>query len=221
MRTHVYVDGFNLYDRLLQARPRFKWLNPVLLSRNALRSNNEITKLRYFTARISGRLDPTAPGRQQVYLDALASVPQVTVHMGSFLSTTKFAGLVHPPEFKPSPSKDLPLRWPDVVKIHRTEEKGSDVNLACHLLLDAFQDSFDVAAVVSNDSDLTEAIRIATQDLKKVVGLLSPVGNPNAAPSAAASFVRRLNTSHLAASQFPDSLQLPEGTRLEKPSSWS
>jgi hypothetical protein len=38
----------------------------------------------------------------------------------------------------------------------KVEEKGSDVNLASHLLLDAFQNSFDVGAVLSNDSDLVE-----------------------------------------------------------------
>ena len=58
------------------------------------------------------------------------------------------------------------------------EKKRSDVNLACHLLLDAFHNNFDVAAVLSNDSELVEPIRIVTQVLGKPVGLLSPHADP-------------------------------------------
>ena len=36
------------------------------------------------------------------------------------------------------------------------EEKGSDVNLASHLLVDGFTGKYEVAVVVSNDADLLE-----------------------------------------------------------------
>jgi len=49
------------------------------------------------------------------------------------------------------------------------EEKGSDVNLACHLVNDAWAGRFDAAVVISNDTDLVEPIRIVTQELKKNV----------------------------------------------------
>ena len=55
--------------------------------------------------------------------------------------------------------------YPVVAKVWKTEEKGSDVNLASHLVYDACQGSFDVAAVLSNDTDLVEPIRIVTQEL--------------------------------------------------------
>ena len=80
------------------------------------------------------------------------------------------------------------------------------MNLACLLLLDAFQGSFDVAAVLSNDSDLVEPIRIITQVLRTPVDLLSPVPNPNPELSRASSFIRRLSASDLAAAQFPNPL---------------
>ncbi|MEM7621300.1 MAG: NYN domain-containing protein [Pseudomonadota bacterium] len=94
--------------------------------------------------------------------------------------------------------------WPDVVKVLKTEEKGSDVNLASHLLFDACQNNFDVAAVLSNDSDLVEPIRFVTQDIGKTVGLLSPVKNPNPELEAVSSFVRRIRPAHLEASLCPD-----------------
>lgn len=218
MRTIVYVDGFNLYFRMLHRLPSAKWLDIASLSRKKLRPSNVVTGVKYYTARVSGRIDPRAPARQQVYLDALATLPEVSVHMGTFLTSEKFAGLVKPPDFRPKAS--MPHPWPDVVKVIRVEEKGSDVNLASHLLLDAFQDSYDVAAVVSNDSDLVEPIRIATEVLGKPVGLLSPVSNPNPELQRVSSFIRRISASDLLACQFASPLTLPDGRMIARPASW-
>lgn len=219
MRTIIYVDGFNLYFRLLEKRPPLKWLNVKALAEKLLKPANIVVGVRYYTAHVSGRIDPTAPARQQLYLDALRTVPEVSLHMGAFLLSEKFAGLVKPPDFRPRIT--LPQPWPDVVKVIKVEEKGSDVNLACHLLLDAFQGNFDVAAVLSNDSDLVEPIRIVTQVLGKPVGLLSPVPNPNPELSRVSSFIRRISVSDLAASQFSDPVLRADGSHVNKPPSWS
>lgn len=219
MRTTIYVDGFNLYYRMLKSHPSLKWLNIKALAERVLSKDNKVTAVRYYTARVTGRFDASAPRRQEIYLDALATIPEVSVHMGSFLSSEKFAELVHPPEFRPQ-IEGLPEPWPNVVKILKTEEKGSDVNLASHLLLDAFQDSFDVAAVLSNDTDLVEPMRIVTKILNKKVGLLSPVGNPSSQLRSVASFVRRLSRSDLAASQFDNPLPRIGEAQLVKPQEW-
>jgi len=138
--------------------------------------------------------------------------------MGSFLTSEKFAGLVKPPEFRPRVT--LPEPWPDVVKVLKVEEKGSDVNLASHLLLDAFQNNFEVAAILSNDSDLVEPVRIVSQVIKKPVGLLSPVANPTRDLGRVASFIKRISLSDLAVSQFPDPLIRADGSAVQKPTSW-
>lgn len=218
MRTIVYVDGFNLYYRMLASEPALKWLNIRKLAETILKPSNVLVGVKYFTARVSGHLDPRAPARQQIYLHALATVPDISVHMGNFLLSKKFAGLVKPPDFRPPLS--LPQPWPDVVKVLKVEEKGSDVNLASHLLLDAFQGNYDVAAVLSNDSDLVEPIRIVTQVLGKPVGLLSPVSNPTPTLGKVSSFIRRISVSDLAASQFPSPLIRADGSQLLKPASW-
>lgn len=221
IRTIVYVDGFNLYFRLLVSRPSLKWLNIRKLAEVLLSPSNAIVGVKYYTARVSGHIDAGAPSRQQVYFDALATVPDISVYMGNFLLSEKFAGLVKPPEFRPRLSVPLPQPWPDVVKVVKMEEKGSDVNLACHLLLDAFQNNFDVAAVLSNDSDLVEPIRIVTQVLGKPVGLLSPVTNPTPQLRSVSSFLRRISVSDLGLSQFPNPLICADGSQLTKPPTWA
>ena len=218
MRTMIYVDGFNLYYRLLKDKPSLKWLDIKKLAETVLNPTNIIVGVKYYTARVSGRIDPHAPARQQVYFDALRTVPEVSIHEGTFLLTEKFAGLVKPPDFRPRLT--IPLPWPDVVKIIKVEEKGSDVNLACHLLQDAFAGDFDVAAVLSNDSDLVEPIRIATKVLGKTVGLLSPVPNPTSQLRLVASFIRHIRVSDLKKSQFPNPITDPNGGSILKPASW-
>ena len=70
MKTYVYVDGFNLYYGAVKDTP-YKWLNPQKLC-DLLLPNHNITKIKYFTARISARPnDPDQPTRQQFYLRAL------------------------------------------------------------------------------------------------------------------------------------------------------
>jgi hypothetical protein len=82
MRTIIYIDGFNLYHRLLKDNPRYKWLNLRTLAGELLQPQTQIQAVRYYTGRISGRFDLAAPARQQVYLDALKTVPEITVHLG-------------------------------------------------------------------------------------------------------------------------------------------
>ena len=94
MRTRVYVDGFNLYYGALKGT-RFKWVDPVRLAALLLPRGHAIDRLRYFTARVSGKVDPRA--RQRVYLNALATLPEVEVHYGRFLAKTAWRPLANLP----------------------------------------------------------------------------------------------------------------------------
>ena len=59
---------------------------------------------------------------------------------------------------------------PQKVWVDKTEEKGSDVNLASHLLRDAYNRRFEVAEIITNDSDLAEPVRIVSQEIKLPLG---------------------------------------------------
>jgi hypothetical protein len=162
-RTIVYIDGFNLYYRALKGTPH-KWLDIEAMSRAALPHTCVIERVNYYTAHVSGRLDAGAPRRQHSYLRAIATLPNVAIHYGNFLVTQKWAGLVQPPDFRPVTTLP-PGATPHVAFVWKTEEKGSDVNLGVHLVRDGFRGAFDLAAVLTNDTDLVEPIRIVTQEL--------------------------------------------------------
>ena len=66
------------------------------------------------------------------------------------------------------PCRPVDPKLGNLVEVIRTEEKGSDVSLAMHMVNVAHKDKFDCAAVVSNDSDLAEAMRIGKDECEKV-----------------------------------------------------
>lgn len=210
MRVRVYVDGFNLYYRAVRRTP-YKWLNLLALAKGLLDPTDTVDRVRYFTARVSPRAgDPDAPKRQQAYLSALSSLQEITVHYGRFLPKTKWRPVAHPV-------------WnPHVlIEVHDTEEKGSDVNLAAHLLNDGWRDRYDVALVMSQDTDLCEPLRMVKNDMGKQVGLVCLDGRePNKRLRTVASFVRHATQSRLAASQFPNPVLAGNGRHVHKPDTW-
>jgi hypothetical protein len=63
---------------------------------------------------------------------------------------------------------------PQFVEILDSEEKGTDVNLATHLLLDGFDQDYEQAVVVSNDSDLAFPIKMVREKFGISVGIVNP-----------------------------------------------
>jgi NYN domain len=218
LRTIVYIDGFNLYYRALKGTPH-RWLDIEALSAAVLPASHQIEAVKYYTAHVSGRTDPGAPARQHAYLRALATLPKVSIHFGNFLVSKKWSGLVQPPDFRPPFT--LPAgAAPAVAFTWKTEEKGSDVNLGVHLVCDAFRQNFDVAAVLTNDTDLVEPIRIVTQELGLPVILLTPTPKPAASLVRIATGGVRHVQPYIGPCQLPNSIPMPGKKPITKPAGW-
>lgn len=207
MTTNIYIDGFNLYYGALRKTP-YRWLNPEALCQLLL-SKNTIGEIKYFTALVSARPnDPDQPVRQQLYLRALGTLPKVSVYFGHFLTHPVTMALVVP--------SGQPQQYARVIK---TEEKGSDVNLATHLLHHAHMGRFDVGVVISNDSDLLEPIKIVRQELHKQVGIPIPHPHPSRALLPHIDFIKQIRAGVLNTAQFPATLTDAHGT-FTKPATW-
>lgn len=206
-RTNVYIDSWNLYFGCLKGTP-YRWLNVAEMVRLSMPVHYQINRIRFFTARVSARPhNPQAPVRQDTLFRALRTLPSLTMHFGQFLVSQTRMPLVSPAPGGP--------RFADVIK---TEEKGSDVNIATYLLVDAFDDDFEAAVVVSDDSDLVEPIAIVRRKFHKHVTVLSPRGQSRELSRIATRF-RRIDPAVLAASQFPPTLSDARGT-FTKPPGW-
>ena len=152
-------------------------------------------------------------------------MPAVEIEYGTFLSSAIRAPLLQcGADGQPVRVKDrlvvrkhangrVAMEW-----VHKSEEKGSDVNLASHLLKDAFEKDCECAVVVSNDSDLLTPIRMA-QGYGIVVGLVTPRPTGSVELRKLADFQKNLRKHHLAAAQFPKSLKDAHGS-VTKPGRW-
>jgi len=221
--VNVYVDGFNLYNGMFKkarVQADAKWLDLGAVALRVWPALAPINKVRYFTARVKPiPQDPLIVDRQDIYLRALAA-RGVDVHLGQFKPRTKkwfldaVAGTI--PRTMGATIVDL------VALISKYEEKGSDVNLGAYLVRDAALKNCDSAIVISNDSDLAEAIRIATTDFGVPVYIINP--HPNRACAelrAVGADVRELIPATVLKSMLPPVVVDAGGKSLTKPPAWT
>ncbi len=206
--ANAYIDGFNFYYGCVKGTS-YKWLNLSELCRCLLPKQFTLGAVKYFTARVSGLpSDPDKPTRQQTYLRALATVPDIQVVYGHFMRHPVRMPLVNPPA--------TGSKFAEVI---RTEEKGSDVNLATHLLVDAFTRVCDAALILSNDSDLLLPIKTARRRFLLKTIIVSPHPKPSLALVAEADFRRQIREWMLRSSLFSDPLSDSVGI-FRKPTGW-
>lgn len=207
----AYIDGFNLFYSSLKGT-KYKWLDLWSMCNSLLLPNQELKTIKYYSALVgSFANDQSRSDRQRFYLEALQTNPKIEVKLGYFSTH----------EVKMPKADDFRKGKITLVDVVKTEEKGTDVNLAVQMAVDAIRNEFDYAMLFSNDSDMAYAVQIAVQDSKKKVGLYI-------ARNAKSFKVLRKNISYvhtiapklLAAHQFPDEIKVSEKRTIKKPKDW-
>lgn len=207
MRTNVYIDGFNFYYGLVKNRPDLKWVDFASLSKALLLRKQELGRIRYFTAPAKSLVpNPEQTLRQQTYFDALETLPDLSIHKGKFHQQRK--------------RRPVDLSLTKFVWIHDMEEKGSDVNLATHLLLDAMKGDMESALVITDDTDQIEPLRRVRTDLGIAVGVASPRQRRDLSQIVRAAYFRPIWPEWLEEHQFPDRITADDGRIIERPSEW-
>ena len=245
MRVGVYVDGYNLYygGRSLCGRgtPGWRWLDIRAMADTLIRERRnwpgaQIERLVYCTARVDAADNPSGHADQDIYLRALTGASSVDhIAYGSYVTRVKYAPLAVKAASRSGGPQLVHPQWPVMVQdangnpvpdatfmisyAHR-EEKGSDVNVAAHLLVDVLTTVVDAAVVISNDSDLEFPVSYARTHVP--VGLVNPSRNYLAGalrgqPSDGVGnhWWHQLSPADLRASQLPD----PVGS-LARPVGW-
>lgn len=205
-RTIVYVDGFNLYYGALKGT-RHKWLDLQKLFQ-LLRPNEDIQQIHYFSALVGG----ASQADQEIYLRALATLPLVNIVLGRFKL-----------------KRVLCMNWACTFAGNRffqmPEEKHTDVNLALHMLDDAYQGRCENLILVSGDSDLVPALRMVKTRFPALrLILYVPANNP---VRGAAVELRSVADKHrslplilLPRCQFPAQISDGAGGFINKPPTW-
>ncbi|ANF32656.1 hypothetical protein A0130_14165 [Leifsonia xyli] len=147
----LYVDGFALYKGMLQRTyPEYKWLDLMALG-SRLFPHRDVIGVKFFTAALKPLTNNPGIGqRQQIYWRALRTTG-VEIVQGTFSFNKQYLP-VHPEQLDASGRVVT-------VRVKRPEEKGSDVALASHLIVDAMEDRADSYAVVT-DSDLVPPMQL-------------------------------------------------------------
>lgn len=227
----VYIDGLNFYYGLVKGT-RYKWLDFERFLKGILERAKKIfkgeippdlkvIKIKYFTTLVKGfSNDPQAPQRQMIFLKALEHTQNnFQIYYGSFSVNKKTRYLA-------SPITDSSGNEIKKVEVIEPEEKGSDVNLAVHLVNDAWLNEFDWAIIVSNDSDLSEALQIVREQNRKKILLIPPISKkstkntlkkPASKLFSNCDAILKIRDSDLKNSQLPDVIP---GTNIRKPDFW-
>ena len=212
-RTSFFIDGFNSYHSLKVWNPdpidpikrvykyrKYLWLDLYAYSLQFVRKQDTVGDVFYFSAYAYWR--PNAQQRHEKFVRALVN-SGVKPIMGAFKEKDRFCNKCH-----------------SYYKGH--EEKQTDVNIAIHLLKEAFLDSFDTAMLVTNDTDLVPAINMVKALFpKKRIGIVFPIDRWSSELKQVTHFWRKTTKKILKKSQFPEDVTLPDGTVISKPPSWS
>ncbi len=243
VRVTVLVDAYNLYyaGRKLCGRgvPGWRWLDIRSLAQTLVAEHAadwpgaRIDRVVYCTARISGAANPSGAADQDVYLKALLASGSVDhIEYGIYISKV----IKRPLATENHQRRPVIVRpqWPVTVQrnglavpdatfmasVATYEEKGSDVNVAAHLLVDVLAGGFDAAVVISNDSDLRWPVQEARRRVP--VGTVNPgsgytAGQLSGSPGAGVGrhWWRTLQAPDFAGHQLPD----PAGGH-RRPAGW-
>ncbi len=216
-RANVYVDGFNLYYGCLKGS-KYKWLDLAKLSSHLLKENYEVSKIYYCTAKVVDFKRDGVATRQGFYLNALRSLGNLEVIFGKFKKRQKSVYIDPPLDvlLQTGVSGAKPVKK-SVFKGESFEEKGTDVNLATQLLIDLYENNFDTALIISNDTDYKMAVHQVRKKGKKIFVVSSKLGcEPDVELREVSSkSTRKLTESMLKECQFPELV----GT-IRKPKDW-
>lgn len=199
-KTNFYIDGFNLYYGMMNAGfTHCKWLDIHLLANAIKHSSHDINKVKYFTSRINKNAEKRK--RQNTYIDALQT-KGVDVIFGEF--RTNWIGC-----------KNCSGGWYD------SKEKKTDVNIAVNVLRDAFKDDFDVAIIISGDSDLVPPV-IAVRELfpNKEVRIAFPPTHESNDLKKASNGSFTIGRHKLESALFPNIVNDKYGNSFIKPIQW-
>lgn len=200
-RVSFFIDGFNLYHAIADKKQwrAFKWLNLSKLASSFLKTSDTLSEVYYFTSYAYWK--PDSEKRHKIFINA-QEFYRVKPVLGNFRPKTKHCSLCKG-YFK------------------SYEEKETDVNIAIQLFEQALKDTFDTAIILSGDSDQIPTLEAMKKNFPgKKFGILIPPGRQAEQLKKHSHFYHKIKQHHLASCQLPDSILLPDGRTLSRPSKW-
>ncbi len=201
-RIVAYIDGFNLYFGMRSKEwQKYYWLDVQKMCKKLLKSDQSLVFTKYFTAHVTA--PPDKKERQDAYLDALETLSEFEIFFGRFQLDN--------------------FECPKCKRTYKIpHEKKTDVNIAAELIFDAFEDNFDIAMIISADSDLTSPITKIKGHFpdKRILIVFPPDRFSFELTDLGIPVVKTIRKSVLKNSQFPDEIVLSSGYKIIRPTQW-
>ena len=201
-RVIAYVDGFNLYFGMKAGGWNDTlWLNIQKLAHELLKPHQVLLHTKYFTSRV--RNNPNKEKRQKTYIEAIETLLDCNIYYGHYQSQVeqcRICGHSYP----------------------YANEKMTDVNNAVEILTDAYSDKFDMALLITGDSDLVPPIRAVHKLFNnKRVFVAFPPNRFNISVKDAAKGSLMIGRKKLKDSQFAEKVKKKDGFVLMRPTEWT
>ena len=212
-RTAFLLDGFNLYHSLKDASFRLglrgggtRWLDLHSFCSSFLHivgGGAQISSIHYFSA-LARHLEATRPdvtARHLAYIECLRA-RGVLVELAQF--------------------KEKRISCPHChQEIRRHEEKETDVAIAVTLIELFLRDECDAAVLVTGDSDIAPALRLAQRQFPgKAIYCCLPFNRQSLELKSLARKSFKVAKERYARHQFPDPMVLRDGRVVPKPAGW-
>ena len=172
-KVYAYYDGSNFYHRISQNyginNIYFHHLTNHLLDL----SKEELVKIKYFNCPVNQQEVPLNYALQLKFFEKLKTTPFLELFLGRLAKrplkkiNVDCSKCGHQQvELINCPKCDKAIKLSETYK---STEKGVDVKLAIHLLLDALNEKYDTALFFSSDADFCPAIKYIIKNLKKEI----------------------------------------------------
>jgi uncharacterized LabA/DUF88 family protein len=159
-----------------------------------------LIKVKYFTARVNHPQDKSR--RQSQYLEAIQTLQKTEIIYGNYSTNIvlcKQCGQTH----------------------LESKEKMTDVNMAINLIADVIENVYDVALVITADSYLVPAIKLAKKiNPEKKIVVFFPPERSSVNLAKVADVTRSIFENRIAKSIFPDVVLRQDGFELKRPPEW-
>jgi uncharacterized LabA/DUF88 family protein len=206
-KVAVYVDGFNLYHGLVNlSKPHLKWLDLKSLAEKFVDLQSEIIEKVYYFSAVATFMDKDTILRHRTYIEALETLGVEFVG-GNFKNKWL--------EYK---NKHIQVKW----KKH--EEKETDVNISIYMVRDAINKSFDKFILITNDTDIVPAVKMARSEnnILQFKLLTPPTLKTHDSLLAAIKPGKssNLKIEHIQTSLLPEKIIKPNGKIISIPSQY-
>ncbi|MCK4595534.1 NYN domain-containing protein [candidate division WOR-3 bacterium] len=141
-RVMIFIDGSNLYKAMVRYIGHYQMDFDSFVNK-LCGSERRLIHTHYYNVRVNRQEEPEMCKAQQRFLSQLNQIPYFTLHLERLAT------------------RDREMKCPKCEKTFKYKfhiEKGIDVSLACHMLMYAFDDAYDVTIIVSGDGDYVTAV---------------------------------------------------------------